>query len=379
VNCGNGRQHPIGYGLLGCGGFGRFCLEQYGSMFSLERVAVADADPGRAESAAAQHGLEACTVDELLAREDVDLVHVATPPFTHRELVERALRAGKHVLCEKPLATNLEDARAMVDLAGELKRILAVNLIMRYDPLCAAVKTIVDERLLGEPLHGYFENYAKDEPLPAGHWFWDAEQSGGIFVEHGVHFFDLFAWWLGPGAVTAAQQIERPGAGLVDQVNCTALYGELPVPVNFYHGFTQPGRMDRQELRLVFERGSITLFDWVPTRARIDALLDAETLKRLRALAPGPEPEALELYAGEDRRCAGRHREIEVDGRYSIVLETGTDKLRLYGHVLRGLMADQLAAVDNPGHARRVSENNGISSLEMAARARQLAGGAGAR
>ncbi len=370
----NGREHPLGYGLVGCGGFGIFCLEQYAPMHSLERVAVADADPQRAQETATRFGLAACSVDELLSRSDVDLVHVATPPFTHRELVEKALGAGKHVLCEKPLATNVEDARAMVDLACASGLVLAVNLIMRYNPLCEAVKTIVDERLLGEPLHGYFENYAKDEPLPAGHWFWDEDKSGGIFVEHGVHFFDLFAWWLGEGTATAAEQVVRPGAGFVDQVSCTAVYGGLPVPVNFYHGFTQATRMDRQEMRLLFERGSVTLDEWVPTRARVDALLDAKTLRRIHALAPGPEPEALEVYAGDDRRCRGRHKEIEVDGRYSIVLESGADKMGLYGHVLRTLMADQLAAVDNPNHARRVDESNGLISLEMAAAARRLAG-----
>jgi len=209
--------------------------------------------------------------------------------------------------------------------------------------------------------------------LPPGHWFWDAKKSGGIFVEHGVHFFDLFAWWLGVGKVAAAQEVERPGSGFVDQVNCTALYGN--VPVNFYHGFTQSSRMDRQEMRLLCERGSITLDEWVPVRARIDALLDDGDLKRLRALGAASGPEVLEVYAGEDRRCTGRNQQIEVDGRYLVTLESGTDKLSLYGHVLRALMADQLAAVDNPGHTRRVDENNGLTSLEMATEAARMAAG----
>jgi predicted dehydrogenase len=362
----------VGYGLIGCGGFGRFCLEQYGSMHSLERRAVADIDAARAEAAASKFGLDACSVDELLERPDIDLVHVATPPFTHVEIAERALAAGKHVLCEKPLATELGAAKRLVKLARERELILAVNLIMRYNPLCEAVKRIIEGGLLGAPLHGYFENYAKDEQLPPGHWFWDAQKSGGIFVEHGVHFFDLFAWWLGAGRLVAAQEFERPGSDFVDQVNCTAVYGD--VPINFYHGFTQSSRMDRQELRLLFERGSITLDEWVPTRARIDALLNERTLKKLRALGAGPEPQELELYAGDDRKCRGRNQQIEVDGRYLVTLESGTDKLSLYGHVLRALMADQLAALNNPSHTRRIDENNGLTSLKMAAAATRLAG-----
>jgi predicted dehydrogenase len=361
----------VGYGLIGCGGFGLFCLEQYAGMHSLRRVAVADAEEARARSTAEKFGLEACSPDELLARDDVEIVHVATPPFTHRELVERALAAGKHVLCEKPLATDPAGAREMAAAAKKAGLVLAVNLIMRYNPVCEAVKRIIDERLLGEPLHGFFENYAKDEPLPPDHWFWDRKKSGGIFVEHGVHFFDLFAWWLGEGRVVAAQQVARPGTEIVDQVNCTAVYGD--VPVNFYHGFTQPARMDRQEMRLVFERGSVDLDEWVPTRATVDALLDAGGLKRLREIAPGPEPVAVEEYSGEARRCTGRHKELEVDGRYLVTLEGGADKLGLYGHVLRALMADQLNAVADPGHPRRVDEGNGVRSLEMAAEATRLA------
>ncbi len=90
-----------------------------------------------------------------------------------------------------------------------------------------------------------------------------------------MHFFDLFAGWLGPGTVVAAQRGIRPGSSppIEEHVQCTVRYGPT-VLVNFYHGFHQAGRMDRQELRLVFERGDVTLFDWVPTRARIHAIAD---------------------------------------------------------------------------------------------------------
>jgi len=363
---------PLGYGLIGCGGFGLFCLEQYSRMDELRPVAVADAIPETARGAAEKFGLAFCASPaELLAREDVDIVHVATPPFTHRELGLEALAAGKHVLCEKPLAVTLEDAREMVEAARAAGRVLAANLIMRYDPLAAAVKRIIDEKLLGEPLHGFFENYAGDENLPPEHWFWAREKSGGIFVEHGVHFFDLFRWWLGEGRVVSAQETRRPGTEIVEQVGCTALYGD--VTVNFYHGFHQPGRMDRQELRLIFERGSISLEEWIPTRARIDALADSATLQSLLDLVPKSAVVPLESYRGGRRRVAGRHQEFTADGRYQVVLETGMTKPELYGHVLRALMADQVAAVRDPGHGRLVDESGGVTSLEMAVGADRLA------
>lgn len=212
------KPPPLGYGLVGCGAFGRFCLRQYRAMPEVRLVAVADSDPQRAVDLAAEFDIEACrTPGELFSRADVQLVHIATPPFTHHALAMQALAAGKHVLCEKPLATRLDHARELVDEARRASRVLAVNLVMPYNPLCMAVKRIADEEILGRPLHAFFENYAKDEPLPPGHWFWDREKSGGIFVEHGVHFFDLYEWWLGPGRVLCAHEVTRPGADFVER------------------------------------------------------------------------------------------------------------------------------------------------------------------
>ena len=364
---------PLGYGLIGCGAFGQFCLEQYRSLEDVRCVAVADVQAEAARSVAETFGLEACDSSEtLLARDDVDIVHIATPPLTHKQLALAALRSGKHVLCEKPLAVDLGDARDMVAAARDNDRLLAVNLIMRYNPICESVKRVVDEGLLGEPLHGFFENYAKDEPLPPDHWFWDRDKSGGIFIEHGVHFFDLFQWWLGPGRVTAARETTRPGAEIVEQVNCTASYGD--VLVNFYHGFHQATRMDRQELRLVFERGSVRLFEWVPTCIEIDCIALSGSFELLKNLLPHVEQAAAtETYTGNERSVTSRHKPYEVDGRYRILGDVGLSKPELYGQVLRGLLSDQLAAIRNRQHTRRVTEENGLTSLEMAVQADELA------
>src|SRR4029078_8113218 len=129
-------------------------------------------------------------------------------------------------------------ADELIAIARRQDRLLVSNLMQRYNPLFAMVGQLIEKRLLGELLHGYFENYASDEHLPAEHWFWDREKSGGIFVEHGVHFFDLFAGWLGLGRVEAAQVSMRPGAGIEEQVNATVRYGSGAL-VNFCHGFHQ--------------------------------------------------------------------------------------------------------------------------------------------
>ena len=174
---------------------------------------------------------------------------------------------------------------------------MTTNLMQRYNPLYARVAELIRSKVLGDVLHGFFENYACDEGLPASHWFWDPKKSGGIFIEHGVHFFDMFAGWLGPGTVESAGRVVRPGSAIEEQVYCTARYGD--VPVHFYHGFTQAGRMDRQELRILFERGDLTLHEWIPTRAVIRAAIDEPGTKALADIFPGAAIDVETLYAGE--------------------------------------------------------------------------------
>src|SRR5688572_8336674 len=96
---------PVRYGLIGCGVFGRFSLEHFRRLPELELVAAADMDHGLAVRTAGEFGMEACeTPERLLERGDIDIVHLAVPPFTHGPLGMAAMQSGKHVLCEKPLA-----------------------------------------------------------------------------------------------------------------------------------------------------------------------------------------------------------------------------------------------------------------------------------
>jgi predicted dehydrogenase len=246
------------------------------------------------------------------------------------------------------------------------------NLMQRHNPVFGAVRRLIEADVLGALLRGSFENLASDESLPAGHWFWDRGKSGGIFVEHGVHFFDLFEGWLGPGRVVAAEAGVRPGTGIEEHVHCTARYGDVAL-VDFYHGFHQAGRMDRQRLRLVFERGDLTLFDWVPTRGRIHALVDESRTRELCDLFPTARLDVSASYGGRERVCRGRGKEIDAYQIIEISFGDGQAKLPLYGRLLRSMMEDQVAWIRDRRHPRVVTEANGRDSLAMACRADALA------
>ena len=362
-----------GIGVIGCGGFGLFAMQQYAQIPGVNLIAVADPNRAAAEQAVQQFGLiHAPDVNALCQRPDVDLVYIASPPFLHHDHAMAAITADKHVVCEKPLALSLDEADEMLSFAKASDRIVVANLMQRYNPLADCVRELVEKQILGRPLHGYFENYASDEQLGADHWFWDSSKSGGIFVEHGVHFFELFASWLGDGEVVAAQRCLRQPLGLEDQVQCCVRYRD-DILVNFYHGFHQPGRMDRQELRIVFERGDVTLHGWIPTRLRLDAIVSAADEQRLGELFPRVNVETVETYSAEQRGCQGRHQAYKVDRRIHLTVGQESDKMTRYGELVRALMEDQFKRVADKSHRRRITERNSRESLRIALRARQLA------
>lgn len=363
----------IRVGVVGCGGFGLFMLQHLIQVPGVRLAGMAGTHREAAAAAARRFGMpEISSVEELVGRADVDLVYIATPPFLHHPQAILALEAGKHVLCEKPLALDLEQASEMISLAREKDLLLVANLMQRYSPLHDRIRDLVGAKLLGEPLHGYFENYAADEGLPPDHWFWDRDRSGGIFIEHAVHFFDLFEGWFGPGQVEAAQVATRPGSAMEDQAQCTVRYRDS-VLVNFHHGFCQPGRMDRQEMRLVFERGDLTLHEWVPARVRIRALADEEGTRRLCDLFPGSRLDITAVYPPKDRACSGRHKPIDAYQALEMDYREGPSKMHLYGSSIRALVGDQIEWVRNRKHRRRVTEENGYRSLETAVAADAMA------
>jgi len=362
-------------GALGAGGFGLFALQQFLQVPGVQLIAMAGTY--REAALAMMRRFDVPDVVEeaaLLANPEVDLVYIATPPFLHYRQARAALLAGKHVICEKPLALTVAEANELVAIARAAGLLCIANLMQRYNPVFDSVRSLIETRVLGEFLHGSFENFAADEGLAADHWFWDPAKSGGIFIEHGVHFFDLFDGWLGQGEVVAAQRHLRPDSGLEEQVQCTVRYpgGAL---VNFHHSFTQPSRLDRQEFRLHFERGDVILQEWVPIRIRIHAAVNEEQTRTLMSLFPHATLDVLKTYGGSSREARGRHKDHDISQEIELVAGASDDKMHRYCELLRSLMADQLAWIQDRTHIRKITERNGRDSLVLAERATALAVG----
>lgn len=373
------RPQPLGLGLIGCGGFGLFCLDAFARLDGIQAVAAADPVKAAADRAAERHPHLAVHYNaaELIDRDDVHLVHVATPPATHHPLALRAARAGKHVLCEKPLAMNLTQADEILDAARRHHVIMPVNFVIRHNPVTDAVKAIIQSRLLGRPLRAAFENYASDENLPPEHWFWDKNQSGGIFVEHGVHFFDLYRHWLGPGRVVSAHAEIREATAQEDRVACTVRHDNGTL-ASHYHGFDQPGRMDRTDHRILFETGDIAVTGWIPTALTVHAILDDRAQAQLEEICASLNVhiECLETYRGDRRTYCSRGRKRLCNKHLQMTAAAAMTKQDLYASSVADLLQDQLRFIADPAHTRRVTEPCGRDALAMANDAARIAGDA---
>lgn len=188
-------------GIAGAGFIATPHLNAYAAAPEVRVVGVTDTVLAKAERLAGQVDAVACTsFDELLDLE-LDVVSICTPPATHAALSIQALEAGLHVLCEKPIARNLADARRIVAAAQSAPGILMVGHVSRYEPDHRAAKTVVDDGLLGQVR---MLSHSMTTAMPGwsqGGWLSDFEQSGGPVVDLGVHSLDFLTWCAGSAPV----------------------------------------------------------------------------------------------------------------------------------------------------------------------------------
>ena len=364
-------SNSLSLGLIGPRGFGAFCTGAYQDAGVARVAAFAGRDPAALAAAAAQYGVPHTYLDwrEMLQDPTIEAVHIVTPPDKHAEMARAALRAGKHVFVEKPLATSPADADAILAAAKEAGKIAGVNFVMRYDPLYQTVLTIARSGWLGALTHVGFENYASDEGLGDDHWFWDPVASGGIFIEHGVHFFDIIGAIAGaPAASVLAQTWTRPdGTQKEDRVQALVTYAN-GVDASFYHAFNRPGALEKQTAHFAFERGHMTLHGWIPTRLELTAIVEDDGFAGLQTVLP------LETVEDGDfpKTVRGSGKNLAVTRRVRASQNLG-GPTPVYLEAVQDAMADFAAAVRDPAHRRLVTAEDGAASVRVAAAARESA------
>ncbi|MBK8100773.1 MAG: Gfo/Idh/MocA family oxidoreductase [Planctomycetes bacterium] len=192
---------PRPLAIVGCGGIAQAYLQALGdSPFRV--IAAVDPDPARLQALATRPGLARhASLQELLAARQqgarLDAALVLTPPDTHEAISTALLRAGVHVLCEKPLAPSPAAAERMVEAAATAGRVLMMGSKFRYTQDIVRARRLLDERIVGDVL--LFENVFCSHVDMTGRWNSNpAIAGGGVLIDNGCHSVDLARYLLGP-------------------------------------------------------------------------------------------------------------------------------------------------------------------------------------
>jgi predicted dehydrogenase len=344
----------LGIGLVGAGQFGAFCVEAFAGLTGARVAAVMDSDRAKAADVAPDGAAVYEDFESFLGDDAVDIVHIGTPPFLHGVMARRAAERGKHVFVEKPLATTVEDARAAVEAARDNGVLLSIDYVLRHHPLHRLAIDLSRTGVLGSLQLFSLENFASSENLPADHWFWDPDASGGIHVEHGVHFIDLCLALIDrePDSVTGLAQ-RRPD-GRVDRVSALVGFGDRAA-ATFHHSFNRTADTERTTIRLAFERGRLTIDGWIPMRLEMEGRVTSDAVASLRDLF------------GDGLRTS-EVGGMDIDTIRVEAVATAPDRQGAYRTAVRSGMSDLMAAI---GGVRplQVTPEDGLRSLEIAIRA----------
>lgn len=196
----------INVGIIGAGGISECHTEGYKKLDNVKVIAVCDINEERAKKYAKKYDIPYIFTDyeEMLKMNELDAVSVATWNNGHAPISIAALKAGKHVICEKPLAMNALEAQQMVDTAKIMERLLMVGFVRRFESNVKYLKDYIEKGNLGKVYYakaGYMRKWGN----PGG-WFSDKKKSGGgPVIDLGVHVIDLIRYINGkPKAVSVS-------------------------------------------------------------------------------------------------------------------------------------------------------------------------------
>ncbi len=246
-------MEKIGFGSIGTGLWGEMHAKVYSSSPGVEFKAVCDLREDRAKEIAKKYGAKDYYSDymELLARDDISAVSIATPDFAHTEIAVAAAKAGKHILIEKPLATSVEDCErilAAVKEAGDIK--FMVDFHNRWNPPFVNTKSAIEQGQLGKPMLMYIR-LSDTIFVPTKMLSWASKSEVVWFV--GSHAVDLVRWMFNDEvikvyAVSRSEVLKGRGidtpdfyeailefrnGGVATVENCWILPDSLPTVIDF--------------------------------------------------------------------------------------------------------------------------------------------------
>jgi len=208
------EKEPLGLAILGAGTIGTIHSLCVADVPGVQVRAVWSRTFSRAQELAARVGGQAYeSLEEALAAPDVDVAVICTPTFLHEPHTLAAINAGKHVICEKPLARDLKSAETIIEASQKAGVQLHVAHVVRFFPEFRRLHDLVQEGVVGQPA---LVRMARVAPFPRGSGGWHNQLglSGGVVLDMGIHDLDWLLWTLGPAERVYARGLysspERP-------------------------------------------------------------------------------------------------------------------------------------------------------------------------
>ena len=204
-------------GVIGTGFGALVQIPAFRANARAEVVAVASGTPGKAKKTADAFGVPHAFDDwTRLVAADVDLVSITTPPNLHHPMALAAFDAGRHVLCEKPMAMSAAEAEAMLAHGERARRVHVIDHELRFNPNRRKARRLIEEGFIGAPRHALLTavNPGRHDPAKPWGWWYDEAQGGGLLGAVGSHQVDLLRYWLGDIAAVTGTALpvvpERP-------------------------------------------------------------------------------------------------------------------------------------------------------------------------
>lgn len=276
------------FGVIGTGILGSRHARVWHELPETELVAVCDIDAARAQNIAQMYNARAFTdYHAMLAEAELDAVSVATPDHLHREPVLAALAAGKHILQEKPLATNADDARAIVDAAEKSNCVVMVNFSQRFVTDHIWLHDAIARGDIGKPrmvISVKHDNISVPTGMIRG---WARNTSPLYFMTS--HDLDLVHWFLGVDPVSVMAQetrgtLDAQGIPVHDGLNALIQFGD-DVIANFHSSWIHPNTYPRVAdgfLQIIGNAGALTYHN----RTRTAELYNARGGQKIEFTGP---------------------------------------------------------------------------------------------
>ena len=272
-------MNEVRVAIIGFGGIARAHYNGYKILKSenapIKLVAVCDIDPTKFDSdvkiniASEEKGLSAdiaryTSVDELIANADFDMADICLPSFLHKEYTVKLLKAGKHVLCEKPMALSGEQCDEMIAASEESGKKLMIGQCLRFNATYSFLKDIVASGKYGKMRHLFMERRSAQPIWGFEHWFEDTEKCGGCILDMHIHDVDMARYLLGEPKAVSVMAYDAVVRWSVE--NTRLYYDETMVVINgswdesatcnFYSGY----RARFEDATVICDGGDITVY-----------------------------------------------------------------------------------------------------------------------